>query len=128
MNFSYSYLVTGASSGIGAAIAQELVKNGLKVVGLARRVERVEADITKEEDVEDAFNWVKTNLGGVDILVNNAGVNIGNSLTEFTPEKLHESHPHLQPQDLADAVLYVLGTPPHVQVHELTLRPTGQVG
>jgi NADP+-dependent farnesol dehydrogenase len=35
-------LVTGASSGIGAAITKELVKRGLKVIGMARRVENVE--------------------------------------------------------------------------------------
>jgi len=33
----------------------------------------LKCDITKEEDIKEAFKWVKDNLGGVDILVNNAG-------------------------------------------------------
>jgi len=38
-------VVTGSSSGIGAAIAAELTKKWLKVVGMARRVERVEVSV-----------------------------------------------------------------------------------
>ncbi|XP_071455354.1 farnesol dehydrogenase-like [Hetaerina americana] len=82
-------VVTGSSSGIGASIATELVERGMIVVGLARRVELVQelanklsgckgqlhaikADVSKEEDVVEVFEWVRENLGAVHVLVNNA--------------------------------------------------------
>ncbi|XP_049799427.1 farnesol dehydrogenase-like [Schistocerca nitens] len=89
-------LVTGASSGIGAAVVQALLRKGLTVVGLARRVDRikalelkdapgklyaVEGDVTKEESITSAFKWISDNLGGVDVLVNNAGVYHDGDLT-----------------------------------------------
>ncbi|KAF2880511.1 hypothetical protein ILUMI_25664 [Ignelater luminosus] len=81
-------VVTGASQGIGFAIAKRLAQTGLKVVGLARNVEKLEelsktldgklyavtADITKEEDILKAFEWIKENVGPIHILINSAGV------------------------------------------------------
>lgn len=85
-------VVTGASSGIGAAIVVELLKSGVNVVGLARRKEKVEAlqhsiprsvsaklypikcDLTQESEIKAAFNWIENSLGGIDILINNAGI------------------------------------------------------
>jgi 3-hydroxy acid dehydrogenase / malonic semialdehyde reductase len=72
-------IVTGASSGFGAAIAKALREAGVKVAVGARRVERLEGDFTHELDVTDqesAERFVAAALealGGLDILVNNAG-------------------------------------------------------
>lgn len=83
-------IVTGASSGLGRAIAEMFAAEGAKVVLAARRkavldevvagIEKgggtalaVAADVTKEADVAALFKAAKNKFGRVDILVNNAG-------------------------------------------------------
>src|SRR6188472_351844 len=86
-------LVTGASSGIGAARLRQLRPAGVRVVGGARRVERVEADVALPLDVTDeaasrAFVDAAVDaLGGIDILFNNAGLALGRApFSESRPE------------------------------------------
>ncbi|XP_035913580.1 farnesol dehydrogenase-like [Anopheles stephensi] len=235
-------VVTGASSGIGAAIVKDLAKAGMITIGLARRVERVEqlkkdlpkeaaarlyamkCDVSVETDIERTFQRIHDTHGGVDVLVNNAGIlrtnnllDVGTTpdlravldtnvtglvlcsqwayksmverkvaghivhinsiaghtvpnypkmniypatkhavtaLTEVMRQELREAGtkikvtsispggvrteifdgmeipedmPLLASEDISEAVLYVLGTPPHVQVHELIIKPNGEV-
>jgi NADP-dependent 3-hydroxy acid dehydrogenase YdfG len=75
-------IVTGASSGIGAATVRKLREAGARVAGGARRVERIEADLALPLDVTDeesaaAFVGAAAELEGVDILFNNAGLALG---------------------------------------------------
>ena len=47
--------------------------------------------------------------------------------SEETAQEIYSRFPVLQPEDIADAVQYLLGTPQHVQVHDILMRPTEQV-
>ncbi|KAM7347470.1 uncharacterized protein ACRADG_007036 [Cochliomyia hominivorax] len=240
-------VVTGASSGIGSAIVKDLVKAGVQVVGLARRLERVEAlkeslpaeqkslltaikcDVTNKVSVNEAFSEIITKFGGIDILINNAGCAKSGQLVSMDVEDIqtvlqtnvmgivyctqhafksmkernvdghvvlinsiagHNVFPGimnqvpttniyspskyavtaitemyrqefkglgtkvkvtsispglvdteivsdplkqimkdaiLSPFDISNAVLYTLSTPPHVQIHELTIKPVGEI-
>jgi 3-hydroxy acid dehydrogenase/malonic semialdehyde reductase len=77
-------IVTGASSGIGAATSRALAREGVRVAGGARRVDRLETDVRLELDVTDPAScerFVEQAVaelgGGVDILFNNAGLSLG---------------------------------------------------
>ncbi|AWT44329.1 MULTISPECIES: SDR family oxidoreductase [Streptomyces] len=87
---SRSVFVTGASRGIGEAIAKELNKRGYRVVGTARTtrpelegVEFVACDVRDPESVRTAVEQAREILGEIDIVVNCAGImNDGPLLTQ----------------------------------------------
>lgn len=238
-------LVTGASAGIGRAVARRLADAGLKIALTARRAERLDAlareieaaggealalpaDARDTEALVGVFEQVRARWGGVDVMINNAGLgrdaslcdgdtaawremlevnvlalSVGTreaitdmrrqgvdgqivhissmaghrvpgggggfyaatkhavrGLTEGLRKELREAgsgirvcaispgmvetefaevmagpgaaaaaygrFPCLQPDDVADAVLFVLARPPHAQIHDVLLRPTDQ--
>jgi 3-hydroxy acid dehydrogenase / malonic semialdehyde reductase len=76
--------VTGASSGIGAATALALAREGARVVGGARRADRIrppvsahELDVTDQGSCERFVQATVDELGGLDILINAAGLALG---------------------------------------------------
>jgi NADP-dependent 3-hydroxy acid dehydrogenase YdfG len=82
-------IVTGASSGIGAATARALAIEGVKVVGGARRVARLETEVAMELDVTDPASCERfvDAAGPVDVLVNAAGLALGRApVTESSEE------------------------------------------
>jgi NADP-dependent 3-hydroxy acid dehydrogenase YdfG len=236
-------LVTGASSGIGRAVALRLLGEGMRVAACARRIERVEAlagevagaallplraDLREPAQIDAMFAAIRDRWGGVDVVVNNAGVGaraplvsgdteswramlevtvlavaictreavtdmrrrgddghvvhissmsghrvtagigmyaatkhgvtalteglrqelraLGSRIrvtaispgfveTEFAEkatgskklaQETYARYPVIQPDEIADAVVYALSRPPHVQLHDILLRPTEQ--
>ncbi|MBB4619934.1 SDR family oxidoreductase [Sphingomonas abaci] len=93
-------VITGASSGIGAATARLLVEEGVNVVLAARRKERMDAlaeelgdramavaaDVGDQQQVTALFDQVRERFGGLDLLFNNAGIGINGPFADTKPE------------------------------------------
>lgn len=93
-------LVTGGSSGIGAAITGRFLKEGAKVVVLSRNLDKLaaireqypnldaalQADVSSPVDVSGAFQELDSLWGGIDVLINNAGISVRHEFLNITIE------------------------------------------
>ncbi|MFM7151719.1 MAG: SDR family oxidoreductase [Gemmataceae bacterium] len=100
-------LITGASQGIGRALAMEAARQGAKVIAAARSAEMLEelvaeakgaglvirtvvADVTSPEDRQKMVDSANRNYGGLDVLVNNAGIGATGHFADVDPERMRK--------------------------------------
>jgi NAD(P)-dependent dehydrogenase (short-subunit alcohol dehydrogenase family) len=96
-------LVTGAASGIGAAIAERFLSAGYQVaffdidgpaaratasrITFGARREVLEGDVSNEQQVKEAVTRTVTDLGSLDVLINNAGIEINGTVMDLSTEQ-----------------------------------------
>jgi len=98
-------LITGASQGIGRALAVDAAKRGVKVLAAARSaplleelaneirekggtIETIVADVSSAEDRQKMYDAAQQKFGGLDVLVNNAGIGATGHFAEATADRL----------------------------------------
>jgi glucose 1-dehydrogenase len=98
-------IVTGASSGIGMAVAEAMAREGAsvvvnyrsqeqaaedlvgRIVGAGGRARAIQADVSQEEDVTRLFDEAAATYGRIDVLVSNSGVQKDSAIAEMTLEQ-----------------------------------------
>lgn len=100
-------ILTGASSGIGYALAAELVRHGARLVVVARRDDRLQelcrslgsspgevvslsGDITDATCQQAALDLAVGKFGGIDLLINNAGIGAMGRFADASPDRLRQ--------------------------------------
>lgn len=125
-------VITGASAGIGAALAERLARQGDRVVLVARRAAAlnevagrcgvnafvVVADVTRRGDVKRAVDAAIARFGRIDVWVNNAGQGITRLPSQLTDDDID----HMMAVNLKSALYGMQETLPH-----FTARGTGHV-
>ncbi|KAL6442779.1 hypothetical protein ACFW04_002682 [Cataglyphis niger] len=114
-------------------------------------LEIIQCNVTFEADLNRAFEQIETKMKGVDIMINNAGcceysrvidiflftysfqsISPGIVKTNIASQSekmrnIFEKIPFILPEDIADAIIYALGTRQEVQITELTIQHTGEI-
>lgn len=102
-------IITGGTSGIGAATAELLAEEGASVIIVGRNYDRgiselkklerfgnhcsfFQADVTNEKDIQKLKSFVENDYGRLDALFNNAGILITGTLEELTDEQWDKSY------------------------------------
>jgi len=87
------WVVTGASAGIGEAIAKQAEARGAEVLGVARRdTVAVQADLADPSQVDGLIERIEAEHGPVDVWVNNAGVETVGAFAEATADDVRMIH------------------------------------
>lgn len=101
---SQTVVITGASAGVGRAIAKEFAKDGAKILLIARGKDGLhgakqevedaggqawiyEADVSDAQQMEEAADYAEENLGPIDVWINNAMVSVFSKVIDMKPDE-----------------------------------------